>query len=395
MPVEAAKFHLLNVAALFLFAGIACGQQAFDLQKEINNAIKAGGGEVVVPPGEHVLPKGVVIDAAKSLRIVGYDKEECVLKLPPAAFAHTSEAAAADATELKAGQMRGLQPGMTLHIEADGKMDAFTKKPKPYINAKIKAVEPDRIVLEEAIGFPIPAGTLLRDANAPNLIEIRGACERVQIHKLTLDGGRSPGESPFRGHAQLCGIMVSGRYSYEKGPSGPKPKGIEISDCIIRNCHGRGVAFYSVESPVVERCTIMDTSDEAVDLDHFTTGAVVRHNHVARSLVAFELNDASTCTVSFNEVRDCGTGVNLWRWCTQTGLNEGNVIQGNAFLNTTGNAVQIGKQTSQNRIIGNEIDGCGRNGISLFGEAQHLEGNTVANVKMKPVAVGEGTHVIR
>lgn len=370
-------------------------QAVFDLQAEVQNAVKAGGGEVVVPPGEHVIPGGLLLAAVKSLQIVGYDKESCILKLPPAARAKTSASAEPGALELKVTHQQGLKPGMTLQIEADGEIEPFTGKPRPFVLAKVKMVEKNRIELEQALRFPVPVNAIVRDAHASNLIEIRGACEKIQFRKLTLDGGRTDDDPPFRGHAQLCGVLASGDYSYESGPKGPKPKDIEISDCIIRNCHGRGIAFYSVEAPVVERCTIMDTNDEAVDLDHFTSGAQIRHNHIARSLVAFELNDASHCTIAYNEARDCGTGVNLWRWCRQPGLNEANVIEGNLFVNTTGNAIQIGKGTSKNRVIGNDIDGCGRNGISLHGEAQQVEGNTISNVKMQPVAVGEGSHTIR
>jgi hypothetical protein len=325
-----------------------------EIQGFINEAIKAGGGEVLIPPGVHLIEKGLVLKDAKKIRLVGFDMEACVLKLPPLAFAETAEAVKAGADRIATKRQQHLKPGMQLHIEAEGEMDSFTKKPKPYVLAVVKEIAKDAILLEKPLSHPVPAGTMIRDANAPNLIELRGACEEVRIEKLTLDGGRVEGDPQVRGHAQLCGVLAAGDYTYEKGPTGPKPRAIAVSRCIIRHCHGRGVAFYSVDESSVEDCTIMDTTDEAVDLDHFTTKTTVRHNHIARSLVGVELNDANDCLVSANEFRDCKTGINLWQWCKQPGLNEGNRIENNLFLNTGGNAVRIQEGLTKNVVEGNE-----------------------------------------
>ena len=51
-----------------------------EIQKFIDEAIKAGGGEVVIPPGVHVIEKGLRLTEAKKLRLIGLDAEECVLK---------------------------------------------------------------------------------------------------------------------------------------------------------------------------------------------------------------------------------------------------------------------------------------------------------------------------
>ena len=58
-----------------------------EIQGFINEAIKAGGGEVVIPPGVHEITRGLVIKDAKNLRLIGLDAEICVLKLPPRAAA--------------------------------------------------------------------------------------------------------------------------------------------------------------------------------------------------------------------------------------------------------------------------------------------------------------------
>ena len=65
------------------------------IQKWIDEAIKAGGGVVTIPPGEHILPQGLLIKDAKKLALRGLEREQCVLKLPPLAYAESAEATAA------------------------------------------------------------------------------------------------------------------------------------------------------------------------------------------------------------------------------------------------------------------------------------------------------------
>ncbi len=365
-----------------------------ELQRFINEAIKAGGGEVVIPPGVHLIERGLIVKDAKKLRIVGLDAENTVLQLPPVAYAQAAGTTAAGATALPVKSQRGFKPGMRLKIEADGELDSFTKKPRPYHLAIVKAVEKEAIQLESALKFPVPDGTMIRHEDAPNLIEIRGASENVLIEKLTLDGGRVDGDPPIRGHTQLCAVFASGAYSYEKGPTGPKVKKLGISRCFIQNCHGRGIALYSVESAEIDDCTIRDTADEAIDFDHFTTKSIATHNHIARSLIGVELNDASDCLVAGNEFLECGTGINLWRWCKLPGLNEGNLIVQNVFERTRGNAVQIATGTKGNTIAQNEINGSGKNGIIISGEAQIVKANKITGSGMRAIVIQEGKHEV-
>ena len=354
MTLRSLLFLLLLLNSAFCPWAAALNEK--EIQGFIDEAVKAGGGEVVIPPGTHLITKGLMLKDAKNIRLIGLDAERTILKLPPLAFAQAAAVIPAGASRIGVKTHQHIASGMRLHIEADGELDSFTKKPKPYVLAKVKsAAAPGEILLEEPLKFSVPAGAFIRDADAPNLIEIRGTSEGVRIEKLTLDGGRVAGDPPVRGHAQLCGVFAAGPYTYEKGPTGPRVKGVVISRCIIQNCHGRGAAFYSAEEPVVEDCTIMDTTDEAIDLDHFTIGAVVRHNHIARSLVGVELNDASGCQVTANEFRHCRTGINLWQWCRQPGLNEGNTITDNLFLGTTGKPLQIQEALVKNTTSGNEI----------------------------------------
>ncbi len=364
-----------------------------EIQRYIDEAIKAGGGEVVIPPGVHLIEHGLMVNDAKKLRIIGLDAEQTILKLPPVAYA-LAVAAPVGATAIPVKAQRGFKPGMRLKIEADGELDSFTKKPKPFITAIVKAVETNAIQLEAPLKFPVPDGTMIRHEDAPNLIEVRGASEEVRIEKLTLDGGRAEGDPPIRGHAQLCAIFASGKYNYEKGPTGPKVKKLSISRCFIQNCHGRGVALYSVEAAEIDDCTIRDTTDEAIDFDHFTVKSIATHNHIARSLIGVELNDATDCLVAGNEFRDCGTGINLWRWCKLPGLNEGNMIVKNLFEHMQGNAVQIATGTKGNTVAQNEITASGKNGLIISGEGQILKANKITGSGMKAILIQEGKHEI-
>ena len=356
-----------------------------EIQTFINDAIKAGGGEVLIPPGTHLITQGLVIKDAKKLRLVGLDAERCILKLPPLAFAEVKEATPAGSTRIVCTRLQNIPPGMRLQIEADGEIEPFTQKPRPHHLANVQAVEANVLVLKEPLQFPAPAGTLIRDSRAPNLIEVRGSSDFVSLEKLTLDGGKVEGDPPVRGHAQLCGVFASGDYTYAGGPK-QWAKDIQVSRCIIQRCHGRGIAFYAAEGGKIEDNVIMDCTDEAIDLDHFTIKTLVRHNHAARCLVAVEMNDASDCVVSANEFMHCGTGINLWRWCKQPGLNEGNQITGNSFLNMAGNGIQIGEGTMNNSITDNDITGSGKNGIIVDSGQQVIEGNRISSSGLKDIA---------
>lgn len=67
---------------LFLFtAPLLAAEETPPIQQWIDEAIKAGGGIVTIPEGEHVLTHGLVIKNAKKLALRGINKETCVLKL--------------------------------------------------------------------------------------------------------------------------------------------------------------------------------------------------------------------------------------------------------------------------------------------------------------------------
>lgn len=383
----------LPFVASVLLVSLARSTEA-PLQQWIDEAIRAGSGVVTVPPGEHLLPAGLKIKDAKKLAIRGMDREHTILKLPPLAYAECAEQTPSGSKRMRVRQARNWLSGMVLHIEAEGAIDSFTKKPKPYVTAVLEKVAEGEFSLRAPLAFPIPVGAVIRHADAPNLIDIKGAVEEIEIANLTLDGGLVEGDPKVQGHAQLCAVFVHGPYDYEKGPTGPPIKGIKMHDCVIQNCFGRGVALYSVVDSSIERCSFRDCNDEAIDLDHFAVNCVVRGNQINRCRIGVEMNDASKCLVEGNEIRQAATGLTLWRWCRQPGLNEENVIRNNLVIASAGNGFQIGSGTAKNVIEGNTIEAAGRNGISLSGEGQIVRRNVITGAKLKPVAVNEGTHQI-
>ena len=106
------------------------------------------------------------------------------------------------------------------------------------------------------------------------------------------------------------------------------------------------------------------------------------------------MNDATACIVEQNDFLACQTGINLWRWCRQPGLNEKNIIQGNQFDQTKGNAIQTAPGTAGNRILGNEITASGKNGVILNGEGQVVKANRISGSGLKDLTIGSGRHDI-
>jgi hypothetical protein len=335
----------------------------------------AGGGEILIRRGDYVCGQPIEVKDANKITFRG--EPGAVLKLPPLQFAETSAEAAVGASELHVRVQQSLTPGLRLRIMASSAIDSFSGKAKPSFFVSLAKTEGDRLVLAKPLEFPVPAGTKIINEDAPNLFEVRSPCEDIAIEQLVIDGGRTPKDPVVSGHAQLCGIFASGRYTYTDGPTGPPVHKLIVRDCTIRNCFGRGIALYAVTGALIERCTIEDTVDEAVDLDHFAVGCIVSQNAVARCHVGVELNDANECAVVRNRFVACDTGINLWRWCKMPDLNTRNVIMENAFVGTKGNALNLAAGTATNIVSHNQIRGSGGKAILLAGDDYEVSGNDV------------------
>ncbi|MBI5687745.1 MAG: right-handed parallel beta-helix repeat-containing protein [Verrucomicrobia bacterium] len=363
------------------------------IQAAIDQAAKQGGGEVIIAKGDYLIGTSLKIGAATNLTIRG--QSGTVLRLPPLPHAQSVEAALAGATSLRVDRVEGFTMGMQLHFVAPGKVHPFTGKPAPYFLATVARVEPGRLEFKAPLEFPAPAGTRLYREKAPNIFRIQGSAANIVIERLTLNGGRRADDPKLSGHVIGCGVLAEGPYSYERGPIGPPVQRLVVRDCVIRCCYGRGVAMYSVTEGVVERCTIEETVDEAIDFDHFAVGCRAVGNTVTGCRVGVEMNDANNCLVRGNRFESCDAGINLWRWCRQPELNVRNQVLENQFLNTRGSAILIRPNSASNDISGNIVRGSGSVGIILEGSHQTLAENTVTGSAKEAIRVNGDDNIVR
>lgn len=357
-------------------------------------AHKAGGGIVVIDAGTYRLRRGLRLVDVCNVHFRGLPG--AVLELAPATYAVAGESMPKGASTLAPARASGLAVGQTLRIFAPGAVDAFTKQPANYFTAEIAGLDGGRIRFAEPLPYEVRAGTQMLLLNSPNLFDIGRGCEGIHIADLTLDGGLRPDDPRIPGHAERCGVYAQSRYSYEKGLLEPPIADVAVQGCTIRNCLGRGVAFYGVQFAAVEDCTISDTLDEAIDFDHFTRLGVARRNKIARCRVGIELNDARECVVEENEIVDCEIGLNLWRFCKLPGWNEKIAVARNRFDRIAGTAVAVGTDTAGNLFEFNQVLECGRVGFLIRGREQQLNGNTVLRAGRQGIVVeGERHRVTR
>jgi hypothetical protein len=325
--------------------------------KEITAAVKEvakdGGGTVTIAPGEYLVSERIFFGGAKKVTLRG--EAGAVLQLPPMAYGKLAAETAAGATTLKLQEARGFKPGMQLKLLAPGAIHPFTKKPAPYFIAKATAVEGETVTVEKPTEFPAPAGCEVLWGDEPNLIEIGDGAENITIEQLTMEGAATPDQPQVATHNTRSAVWVTGRYDYEKGPLGPKPHDIAVRDCVIRRFHGRGVAFYSAEAVLVERCRIEQTLEEAIDFDHFTVRGAARENDLRDCRLGVEINDANDCLVERNRMIGGTAGVRIWRWCKMPELNVRNQITENEFRVGKHYAIEMLEGTAKNSASGNVI----------------------------------------
>jgi hypothetical protein len=282
---------LLRCALALVLCGKLQALTPEELQGFIHEASKAGGGEVVIPPGTHILPQGLLMENAAKVRLIGLDAETCILKLPPVAYAELAENASAEADRLVLGKQRGLVKGMKLILPAEGD-DQFIE---------IKSIESGVVVLVSPLKSALPAKTWLK-AQAGSLLTLRGNCEGLSIEKLTLDGGRTPADPTFAESGDNGLVQASGT---EKA----RLNRIALSRCIVQNTHGSGVIWKAVEGSIIEDCTFMDIAGPAIVLGPLTRKCLVRHNLFSRALKCVLLLEAAECEMTANERHDCVSGL--------------------------------------------------------------------------------------
>jgi hypothetical protein len=319
----------------------------------VKQAIADGGGEVIIGPGEYLIHAPIVLKAARDLVVRG--EPGAVLKLAPMAYGEVAIDAKPGETTLKLTKAKGFRAGQQVRIMAPGEIHPFTGKATPHFHLKATHVETDAVHFEKPLQFPVPAGTAVLWGDEPNLIEINGAAANVVIESLTLEGDAGAGTPQIATHNTRSALWVTGDYDYEKGPKGPKPKGIVVRDCQIRSFHGRGAAFYSAEDCIVERCIVERTLEEAIDFDHFADRCIARQNVLRDCRLGVEINDANDCLVERNQFVGGLAGVRIWRWCKMPELNVRNRINENLFDVGKYPAIEMLGGTAQNIASGNVV----------------------------------------
>ncbi len=338
----------------------------------------AGGGTLLFAPGEYLLHEPIVIENAHGLTLRG--EPGANLRLQHMAYAELSAAVEAGVTTLPARRAQGLRRGQLLRIMAPGAVHPFTGKPTPHFDVPLAEIRGDTLVLKKPLAFPAPEGTHVLWTDEPNLMEIRGESVDVTIEQLALEGGLIPGAPETPTHNTRSGVWVTGHYDYEKGPLGPKPRGITVRDCRLARFNGRGVAFYSVEEGLVERCSFERTMDEAIDFDHFANRCIARENLIRGCRIGIELNDANDCVIERNRIEGGSSGIRIWRWCKMPELNVRNRVADNLFVGIRGAAIDFFEGTAQNRAEGNQIVAPGKELKDVVrdkGEGNVLVENTV------------------
>ncbi len=280
--------------------------------------------------------------------------DETVLRLPSPT--RVAEAAPEGQDFVLVEKTSSFAPHTQVQIVPAGQKQSQSGEKPQRPRLTVRQVLPGKLRFAEPLPCDVPAGSGVGYRH--NLLEIRGSRKDIRIERLTLDGGRKAGLN-MPGHMERCAVVAVGPYSYQRGPTAPPVENLEIRDCRIRNCYGRGVAMYSVVRSKVTGCTVEDVADEAVDLDHFCYHCEVTGNTIRRGVVGVTLNDASYCLVAQNRIEDCGRGVNVWWWhmCPQTDIDVENVIRDNRIVGSRGPAVSIGKRCFRNRVVGNRVEG--------------------------------------
>ena len=314
---------------------------------------KAGkdGATIVIGPGEYLIRRKIC--PTSNLTIKGTEKT--ILRLPSAVLV-VAEAPKGQQF-LTVGDTSQFAPNTSVELLPPVGVKTFAGGNDEKFSVQIESVEPGKLVLAEPLPVAVPEKS--RAGYAHNMFEMRGSQKNVRFESLTIDGGRKQ-DLPMPGHVQRCAILAHGRYSYEKGPSAPPLENLQVFGCNIRNCYGRGVAFYSVVKSEVADCVIEDVSDEAIDLDHFCYHCQVTGNEVKRCVIGVCLNDASYCSVRENRIEDSERiGIVIWWWykCPMEGLNVENVITNNAVYSPRQAGISIGKRCFRNKVEGNYVEG--------------------------------------
>ncbi len=120
------KFSALLVLLFAAFQSAQALPEA-ELQRFIDEAIKAGGGEVVIPPGVHLIERGLKVKDAKKLRIIGLDAETTVLKAASDKIALISLMGSCENVRIEKLTFEGGELGVWKQVPEDAKTQGDPK----------------------------------------------------------------------------------------------------------------------------------------------------------------------------------------------------------------------------------------------------------------------------
>ena len=363
---------------------IVAGSDEATIQSAIDRLNKVGGGRILLDPGDYVLRRGLRFVDARNISLVGRRGTRFVLA--PQIQARTAADANAGDRIVELESMPPLAEGMRCEAHApgrgyqspDGKQHVC-----PYSNFTIGSIEGKRITTLQPLRYALPKGTVV--IQTYNGILMTGRTYGICIENIDIDMNREQWPVAPLNHTDHCCIFANAAYDYKKGLLGPPIEKIVVRDCVLRNSHHRGIAWYGVARGTITGCRVEHTDAEGVDLDHFCRFCEVKDNRILDGSAGIELNDASECVVQGNRVEDCGRGLNLWRWCEGDDLNVRNQFVGNQILRSRGDAIFCGPRTSLTTLRNNRIDQARGKGIHVAGDRNAIEANEIGRCEQEAV----------
>lgn len=326
------------------------------LQRAIEE-LRETGGRIVVNPGEYKLVAGISLSRWTSkLEIEGNPGARLVLAPAPCTEL-TASAAVGEAT-IKVASTTGL---------AIGQFVEFMDESGQLVNAKVTSLDgTDSLTISPALKTAMSAGT-------PVMLTVNGvliySSANITLSHLEIDMQREKQPYAPRNHSRHCAIMIAGPYQHGKGPLQTSSR-VRVHGCILRNAWGRGVAFYASKDCEVIGCTVDNVHEEGINIDHYCRNMVVSQNRVSRvDKAAIELNDATDCSISGNEISDSTIGMKIWHYppvATMDRHNQGNMFVDNSVAHCTTNAFWMGREVTHNVLAHNKFVNSGA--VQLLGD---------------------------
>lgn len=261
-----------------------------EIQRFIDDAIKAGGGEVVIPPGVHVIERGLMIKDAKKLRLIGLDAEESVLKAAPNVVSLFLLGGACEVVRIE-------------KLTFEGGQDAVAEMAEPGLTNKLAKVHVGRCFFQNQQR----AAVLLPKA-AIEALEIEDCSFRDIAGTAIVFGERMSGCSITHNHVTRCqtGVQLTGSQR-----------------CLVA-------------SNEISACSTGVLITAATEVKTIEQGNVVALNAITGSLKnAVQINSRTQKnSVIQNEISDSvGDGIHL--------LGEAHVVKGNKISGSGGKSVAI------------------------------------------------------